>query len=197
MQITDINSSLPAPNSVDISVIQGSILGPTLFLIYINDLHNATRLKTFLFADDTSALKSRNDLAKLFTYINIELKNLSRWFRANKMAVNTSKTKYIIFHTQGKIVSTLGLNLIFGDNDNNATNDPSKITILERVHANNPNIQSRTYKLLGINLDENLNLNMHTSTLLTKLSRGPRKNFFIPWGIFFSNKPKIYYRNLH
>jgi hypothetical protein len=43
MQITDINGSLSAPNSVDISVIQGSILGPTLFLIYINDLHNATR----------------------------------------------------------------------------------------------------------------------------------------------------------
>jgi hypothetical protein len=127
MQITDINSSLSVPNSVDISVIQGSILGPTLFLIYINDLHNATRIKTFLFADYASAIKSRNDLAKLFTDINIELKNLSRWFRANKMAVNTSKTKYIIFHTQGKIVSTLGLDLEFDDDDNNATNDPSKI----------------------------------------------------------------------
>jgi hypothetical protein len=81
-------------------------LGPTLFLIYINDLHNATRWKTFFFADDTSALKSGNDLAKLFTDIYNKLKKLLRWFRANKMAVNTSKTKYIIFHTQGKIVNT-------------------------------------------------------------------------------------------
>ncbi len=57
MQITDINSSLSAPNSIDISVIQGSILGPTLFSIYINDHHNAMILKTFTFLfADTSAL---------------------------------------------------------------------------------------------------------------------------------------------
>jgi hypothetical protein len=87
------------------------------------------------------------------------------------MAVNTSKTKFIIFHTRGKNVATQGLNLLFDDNDDDANRDPSKITTLERVHTNNPNILSRTYKLLGINLDEHLNLNIHISSLLTKLSR--------------------------
>jgi hypothetical protein len=165
-QKTDINGSLSGPSPVDISVIQGSILGPTLFLIYINDFHNATSLKTFLFADDTSALKAGNDFTQLFDDINNELRIISRWFRANKMAVNTTKTKYIIFHTKGKIVNTQGFNLFFDDNDNDINIDPSKITILERVHSNNPNPSSRTYKLLGINFDENMNLNVHISLLL-------------------------------
>ncbi len=67
------------------------------------------------------------------------------------MAVNTTKTKYIIFYTKGKIVNTQGFNLFFDDNDNDINIDPSKITILERVHSNNPNSSMRTYKLLGIN----------------------------------------------
>jgi hypothetical protein len=62
---------------------------------------------------------------QLFGDINAEPKNTSRWFRANKMAVNTSITKYIIFHTRGKNVDTQELNLFFDDNDNDACNHTS------------------------------------------------------------------------
>ena len=54
-------------------------------------------LLTVLFADDTAGLKSGLNLDELITNVNIEVNKLANWFRANKMAVNVSKTKYIIF----------------------------------------------------------------------------------------------------
>ena len=92
-----INGHLSKEISIDISVLQGSILGPLLFLCFINDLPTITNLLTLLFADDTAGLKSGFNLDELITEVNIELNKLAIWFRANKMAVNVSKTKYIIF----------------------------------------------------------------------------------------------------
>jgi hypothetical protein len=66
-QIVDINNNLSQSRAVDMSVIQGSLLGPTLFLIFINDFPNCTSLQTYLFADDTSALK--NLAQTLMTYL--------------------------------------------------------------------------------------------------------------------------------
>ena len=71
--------------------------GPILFLCYINDIFSATNLATFLFADDTSCLAEHHDVNELISYVNVELRKLANWFRSNKMSVNVSKTKYIIF----------------------------------------------------------------------------------------------------
>lgn len=90
-QIVDINGNLSDELAIDISVIQGSILGPILFLCYINDFWRATTLFSVLFADDTTCLAKGKNLADLTTYANSELQKISNWFRANKMAVNTSK----------------------------------------------------------------------------------------------------------
>jgi Reverse transcriptase (RNA-dependent DNA polymerase) len=93
-QIVDINGSLSAELNIDISVIQGSILGPILFLCFINDLYHCTNLFSLLFADDTAGLKSGANLQQLIDETNVELKKIAKWFRANKMAVNVGKTKY-------------------------------------------------------------------------------------------------------
>jgi hypothetical protein len=84
------------------SVFQGTILGPTLFLCFINDLPNATELLTILYADDTTGLDSDSDLPTLMHRIRLELTKMANWFQANKMSLNTSKTKYIIFHVPSK-----------------------------------------------------------------------------------------------
>jgi hypothetical protein len=76
-QVVDINGTHSTPRDIDISVIQGSILGPILFLIYINDLPNATNLATFMFADDTSTLKSMKNLKDLVIFVNDELKKMA------------------------------------------------------------------------------------------------------------------------
>ena len=83
-------------------MLQGSILGPILFLCFINDLHLATWLLTLLFADDTAVLDSDTDLRALITRINSELQKIANWFRTNKMSVNVGKTKYILFRPRGQ-----------------------------------------------------------------------------------------------
>ena len=87
------------------------------------------------------------------------------------MKVNTSKTKYIIFHTKGKSTETNGKVLIYDDNDNDLNPNPALITPLERIHSNHPDTNSRSYKLLGILFDENLNFNYQIAQLSNKLSR--------------------------
>jgi hypothetical protein len=101
-QRVDINGSISSSRALNISVLQGSILGPILFLCYINDLHLCTSLFSCMFADDTACADSDADLDSLIIRANSKLKKIARWFRANKMAVNIGKTKYIIFHNKGK-----------------------------------------------------------------------------------------------
>ncbi len=100
--MVDIAGCLSRPQPLDISTIKGSLLGPVLFLVYINDFRNCTSLDLFLFADDTTALKTGPQLHELINVANLELKRMVNWFCANKMALNKSKTKYIIFHNKGK-----------------------------------------------------------------------------------------------
>ena len=95
-QVVAVNGYKSSPESIDMSVIQGSILGPILFLVYIDDLPSSSLLETFLFADDTQGLKAGKNLPELIDDVNAELKKWAQWFRSNKMAVNTNKTKFII-----------------------------------------------------------------------------------------------------
>ena len=80
-------------------VPQGSILGPLLFLIFINDLwHSTPLLDVILFADDTNLFYLHNNVNELFRTMNDELSHLNDWFYANKLSLNTDKTKYVLFH---------------------------------------------------------------------------------------------------
>ena len=79
-------------------VPQESILGPLLFLIYVNDLPNATNiLDPIMFADDTNIFYSHHDIKTLFSTVNEEIENLGGWFTANRLSLNIEKTKYTFF----------------------------------------------------------------------------------------------------
>jgi ribonucleases P/MRP protein subunit RPP40 len=97
MQKVEIDGQLSEIEQLTISILQRSILGPILFLCFINDLPNYTDLLTLMFTDDTAGFSSGPKLKPLIQKVNAELQKLSVLFRANKMAVNVSKTKYIIF----------------------------------------------------------------------------------------------------
>jgi hypothetical protein len=119
-----------APQPVDISVIQGNLLWPILNLVNIGNFPNYTTPSSFLFADDTSLFKSGKDLTEVH---NSELVKVVSWYRANKMAINTDKTKNSIFHLRGKDYAEI----VFDHKEQNTPQNPASIhTLKESVLIN-------------------------------------------------------------
>jgi hypothetical protein len=177
----EVDDVLSDPKAINISVIQGSILGPILFLCYINDIWRATSLFLLLFADDTAGLSKGGNLRELIDFVNTELQKVSNWLRANKMAVNIGKTKYIIFRTRGQIIEQNIPPVVFNDNEIGKEQFPAKISTLERIHNNANN---KSYKLLGVLFDEHLSFSEHIDCLKGKIAKSlyciNRLKFFLP-----------------
>ena len=95
---------------ISCGVPQGSVLGPLLFLLYINDLPNISeKLKFYLFADDTNIYYESNNLRDLEIIVNEELKQLSLWLNLNRLALNISKTNFVIFHVYNQPLYSITL----------------------------------------------------------------------------------------
>ena len=102
VSVSGTNSSF---KSINHGVPQGSVLGPLLFLIYINDLPNALVYSdAFIFADDTALLYSDKNLKRIRKKINIDLKLLVHWLHTNKIGLNVDKTEAILFRSAKKKV---------------------------------------------------------------------------------------------
>ena len=84
-------------------VSQGSVLGPLLFLIYVNNLLYVSKiLKFYLFADDISIYYDSENLITLQKTVNRESRKVRKWLEANRLSLNIAKTNYVIFHSHAK-----------------------------------------------------------------------------------------------
>ena len=139
--------------NITCGVPQGSILGPLLFLIYVNDFHRAsTEISTVMFADDTNLFISDKNINQLFSRMNNELIKVSTWFKANKLSLNVTKTKFTLFHPISK-KRTIPLILpLLKIDDTHITRD-------------------RVTKFLGVLIDENISWKAQIANICSKVSK--------------------------
>ncbi len=167
-QFVEIDGTKSDTLSLTTGVPQGSILGPLLFLIYINDITFASKLfKFIIYADDTTLNTSIELVARnspgtdISTALNVELAKISDWLCSNKLSLNVNKLKYMIFHKPQKTINPIQLFM--------------NETEISRVS---------NFDFLGLTLNEHLSWKPHIDKVSNKISRSigilNRHKHFIP-----------------
>ena len=131
-------------------VQQWSILGPILFLLYINDIKNSSKiLKFFLYIDDISTFLVRKSIHKLESIYNKELSYVTDWLNGNKLTLNVKKSNLVLFRSTKKAVETLNI----------------------KIKGEQIEEKDCTY-YLGILIDNKLSWNCHIKHANLKISKG-------------------------
>ena len=156
-QYVEIDANKSELKNITTGVPQGSVLGPLLFLIYMNDIQEASAaFSSVLFADDSTFINSMNASihtnttnADLELFLNVELAKIYDWLAINKLSLNISKTKYMIFHAANTTIQFV---------PHLSINDTS----LEKV---------KNFNFLGLTINENLSWKPHGDKISSKISK--------------------------
>ena len=156
IQSTQIGSRFSKKKKTPSGVPQGSVLGPLLFLIYINDIHNASgKLEFYLFADDTNLLYADKNFRSLQPTMNLALSGVCGWLTTNKLSLDIKKNNFVIFHPYQKQLNY-------------------EVTL--RIYNNHTHtelaLERKDYiKYLGVLIDSHLTWKYHISHVASKISR--------------------------
>jgi hypothetical protein len=162
MQCTEIGDTQSKLDYVKCGVPQGSILGPLLFLLYINDIVMSSDVfKFILFADDTSLFYSHKNKNEATDILNTELSKISQWLAANKLSLNVGKSKLLIFTNQKSNTQI--------DEDNLENHENSGI----KLFMNGERLKEVEFaKYLGVLIDNKLKWTNQIDAINLKLSKG-------------------------
>ena len=150
-QYVTLHNVASSAKTIKCGVPQGSVLGPTLFTIYIDDIVHASGFTTRLFADDTALILSDSNLTTLEGKVKAELIKITHWLTTNKLTLNYSKTTYILVkNTKNKDDVETSFSLSVNNN------------IIKKANA---------AKYLGIIIEPNLKRNLQIQSLCIKLSK--------------------------
>ena len=157
MKTTQVGQHISDKVIITCGVPQGSVLGPLLFLLYVNDIHKCSKkLRFYLFADDTNILYADKNVKALETTINVELQKLYMWLTANRLTLNSKKSNFfIVFHPYQKQLAYQPKICMFDNEQNKYVDLESKVYI----------------KYLGVLIDKNLSWKYHIDTIATKISK--------------------------
>ena len=153
LEIYDIKSEYA---DITFGVPQGSILGPILFLIYINEIGNFSKLSLLSFADDTTLYQSGDNYVTLVQHLNSEINGTFKWICANRLSLNIKKTKYMIFNLSQAHTNHDGSHSIHINN-----------TPLTRVGSS---FEEKTITILGLNIDDKFTWKKHISQICSEFS---------------------------
>ena len=149
-----VNGHLSSNQSIKFGVPHGSIIGPLLFLVYINDLPNCLNDgSSSMYADDTNISFQSSNLDELEKIMISDLSRLNIWLKANRLSLNIAKTEYMIIGTRQKLI----------------TKDLYRINV--RVD-DTPIKRVQHTKSLGLIIDDNLQWKNHINTICKKISSG-------------------------
>ena len=171
VKINNVESSLM---NIEFGVPQGSILGPLLFLIYINDLPEATNFFIKLFADDTFLCSQNQNLLRLENEVNHELQKVFIWLASNKLTLNIGKSKFMFFSNKKKIKHELCIKI-----------NGKKLE------------KCVTYKYLGVIFDKNLSRQPHIEYICGKISKACGALSKIRHSVDIETLKSVYYALVH
>ena len=152
-QRCQLNGMLSDQRRITCGIPQGSILGPLLFIIYINDLPNCLKHTTpRMFADDTSLTAVGKTFNEVEEIANKDLKNVKAWLSSNKLSLNIAKTEYLLIGSRPKI---------------------KRMDVQPTVKIDTcPIKRVKCAKMLGVEIDEHLNWEKHIECIASKVSSG-------------------------